>query len=257
MMGALSAFFSACSEVLPFMKDALKDCRYSLITEKNPREIVLLRGNGCKWKRCKFCDYHMDFSKNEQDNAILNRGVLSRVTGKYGSLEVINYGSIVDLNRQTLEDIIQVCKTKNITRLHFESHWMHRQDVVALKAIFDSFGITAKAKIGVETFEYTFRESYLNKGIPESDPKNIAKYFDEVCLLQGLTGQTEDTMRRDIEIGLHFFERVCVNIMVANKTQVHPDQAVIDTFMKAIYPNYRNNSRVDILLHNTDFGVGK
>lgn len=54
------------------MEDALKDCRYSVITEKNPREIVLLRGNGCKWKRCRFCDYHMDFSKNEQDNAILN-----------------------------------------------------------------------------------------------------------------------------------------------------------------------------------------
>ena len=28
-------------------------------------------------------------------------------------------------------------------------------------------------------------------------------------------------------------------------------------FMKAIYPNYRDNPRVDILLHNTDFGVGK
>jgi len=162
------------------MEDALKDCRYSVITEKNPREIVLLRGNGCKWKRCRFCDYHMDFSKNEQDNAILNRNVLSRVTGRYGCLEVINSGSIVDLNRQTIEDIIQVCKTQNITRLHFESHWMHRRDVVALKAIFNSFGITAKAKIGVETFEHTFRESYLNKGILESDPKIIAKYFDEV-----------------------------------------------------------------------------
>ena len=187
----------------------------------------------------------------------MNRNVLSRVTGRYGCLEVINSGSIVDLNRQTIEDIIQVCKTQNITRLHFESHWMHRRDVVALKAIFNSFGITAKAKIGVETFEHTFRESYLNKGILESDPKIIAKYFDEVCLLQGLTGQTEDTMRRDIEIGLQLFDRVCVNIMIENKTQVHPDQKVIEIFMKAIYPNYRDNPRVDILLHNTDFGVGK
>lgn len=239
------------------MEDALKDCRYSVITEKNPREIVLLRGNGCKWKRCRFCDYHTDFSKDEQENAILNRSVLLRVTGQYGCLEVINSGSIVDLNRQTIEDIIQVCKMKNITRLRFESHWMHRLDVLALKSIFASCGIAAKAKIGVETFEYSFRESYLNKGIPESNPQNIAKYFEEVCLLQGLTGQTEDIMRRDIEIGLQFFERVCVNIMVENKTQVHPDQAVIDTFMKAIYPSYRDNPRVDILLHNTDFGVGK
>ena len=76
-------------------------------------------------------------------------------------------------------------------------------------------------------------------------------------MLQGLTGQTEDTMRRDIEIGLQLFDRVCVNIMIENKTQVHPDQKVIEIFMKAIYPNYRDNPRVDILLHNTDFGVGK
>lgn len=256
-MGALSAFFSACLEVLPFMNDALKDCRYSLIPEKNPREIVLLRGNGCKWKRCRFCDYHLDFSSDEQENALLNRRVLSRVTGKYGCLEVINSGSIVDLNRQTMADIIRVCQTKNITRLHFESHWMHRQEVAALKQIFASFGITAKAKIGVETFDYSFREYYLNKGISESNPEKIAKYFDEVCLLQGLTGQTEETMRHDIEIGLQFFERVCVNIMVANKTQVRPDEKVIETFRKAVYPIYKENPRVDILLHNTDFGVGK
>lgn len=36
--------------------------RYSVITNKNPREIVLLRGSGCKWRRCAFCDYHLDFS---------------------------------------------------------------------------------------------------------------------------------------------------------------------------------------------------
>ena len=36
--------------------------RYSVITEKNPREIVLLRGSGCVWKKCAFCDYHLDAS---------------------------------------------------------------------------------------------------------------------------------------------------------------------------------------------------
>ena len=34
--------------------------RYSIITEKNPREITLLRGNGCKWLKCRFCNYHLD-----------------------------------------------------------------------------------------------------------------------------------------------------------------------------------------------------
>lgn len=63
--------------------------RYSEIKWKNPREIVLLRGSGCKRKRCRFCDYHQDFSLDEASNFELNREVLSRVTGKYKSLEVI------------------------------------------------------------------------------------------------------------------------------------------------------------------------
>ena len=39
--------------------------RYSTITEKNPREIVLLRGRGCRYRRCAFCDYHEDASCDE------------------------------------------------------------------------------------------------------------------------------------------------------------------------------------------------
>ena len=46
--------------------------RYSVINDKNPREIVLLRGSGCKWKRCAFCDYHTDFSEDENANFELN-----------------------------------------------------------------------------------------------------------------------------------------------------------------------------------------
>ena len=59
-------------------------CRYSVIKEKNMREIVMLRGNGCAWKRCRFCDYHLDSSKDEIENYHLNSSVLSKVTGKYG-----------------------------------------------------------------------------------------------------------------------------------------------------------------------------
>lgn len=36
--------------------------RISVIPDKNPREMVMLRGCGCKWKKCRFCDYHMDAS---------------------------------------------------------------------------------------------------------------------------------------------------------------------------------------------------
>ena len=45
-------------------------------------------------------------------------------------------------------------------------------------------------------------------------------------------------------------------IMNKNTTKVLPDDKVIDVFVKEIAPSYVNNSRVDILMENTDFGVG-
>ena len=164
------------------------DCRYSKILEKNPREIVLLRGNGCKWRRCRFCDYHTDFSLDEQANFQLNSKVLAQVTGEFGRLEVINSGSFCDLGDAT--------------------------------------------------------------------PEEIAKYFNQVCLLQGLPGQSKEGMLRDIELGLKYFERVCVNIMVENTKPIKPDYGVIEIFKREVYPLYKDNDHIDILLNNTDFGVG-
>lgn len=231
--------------------------RYSVISEKNPREIVLLRGSGCQWRKCSFCDYHLDFSKDEAANFELNRSVLEKVTGKYGRLEVINSGSFCDLDKRTRLHIRQLCQEKGISVIHFECHWMHRQQVPALREEYEKVGIQVKVKIGVESFEREFRENIMRKGIDESNPAVIAGNFDEVCLLFGLTGQTADTMLRDVETGLAYFERVCINIMVENTTKVQPDRSVIGAFMEKVYPKYRENARVDILLNNTDFGVGE
>lgn len=230
--------------------------RYSVITEKNPREIVLLRGCGCQWKRCRFCDYHLDFCKDEAENNRLNRLVLAQVTGCHAKLEVINSGSFVDLDCATMEEIKKICRQKGIKELHFESHWMHRNEIPTLKADFAKEGILVKAKLGVETFDRLFRESYLNKGIDEELPQKMAEYFDEICLLQGIPGQTAASMRTDIETGLQYFERVCVNIMENNTKPILADPRVIQGFIDQIYPLYADNPRVDILLHNTDFGVG-
>lgn len=239
------------------MSDTFDPVRYSIITEKNPREIVMLRGSGCKWRRCKFCDYHLDFSRDESANYALNRSALAHVDGRYGKLEVINSGSLMDLDEATLTLIRDICLEKQIRELHFECHWMHRNELPAYRAFFTDAGITVKVKIGVETFDADFRERILDKGIDESDPTVIAAGFDEVCLLFGLTGQTVDSMRSDIETGLAHFERVCVNLMIENTTRIKPDAAVLSEFMVHVYPIYRDDPRVDILLNNTDFGVGK
>lgn len=230
--------------------------RYSVIEDKNPREIVLLRGFGCAWGRCTFCDYHLDRADDAQANFALNRAVLAHVTGCFHHLEVINSGSFCELDADTLDEIERVCVGKHIRTLHFECHWMHRRVVPALRARFAARGVTVKVKIGVETFDRAFREDGLHKGIGESDPAVIAAPFDECCLLFGLTGQTADSMRRDIETGLAHFERVCVNLMVENSTPVHPDRAVLEVFLQELYPVYRQNDRLDILISNTDFGVG-
>ena len=230
--------------------------RYASITEKNPREIVLLRGRGCEWKKCRFCDYHEDCSSDSISNFQLNKDVLSNVTGIYHSLEVINSGSFTNLDDKTMSLIHDVCRGKNITQLRFESHWLSRKKIPALKESFAAERVTVKIKMGVESFDVTYREQFLNKGMGTCTPEEIAQYADEVCLLQGIPGQSEESMKRDIETGLQYFERICVNIMTPNTAPIQPDYNVRRVFIEKNLPLYKDNPRVDILLENTDFGVG-
>lgn len=230
--------------------------RYSVITDKNPREIVLLRGTGCRYRRCAFCDYHEDASANEDENVRLNLDVLQKVTGQYGVLEVINSGSFVELGVKTINNILQTCICRNITQVHFECHWIYRNNIPRLRKLFDDSGIKVVIKTGVETFDAEYRENIMLKGIKEKGPSKIAEMFDECCLLFGLSGQDKDTMIYDIETGLEYFDRVCVNIMVENTAPLKPNKDVRKIFMDEVYPLYCDNDRVDILLNNTDFGVG-
>lgn len=228
--------------------------RYSVITQKNKREIVLLRGSGCAYRKCVFCDYHLDSCTDDSLNFELNKSVLDRVTGKYGDLEVINSGSVFELDDNTLRYIKAVCAARGIHTLHFEAHYMYRDRIAALRRYFVGFDV--KMKIGLETYDYDLRERVLKKGIPERDPNVIGRNFDEANFLFGLSGQSTAAMIYDIETGLANFERICVNIMCENTTAVAPDAHVVDEFIKEVYPKYIDNPRVDILINNTDFGVG-
>lgn len=228
--------------------------RYSKILEKRKREIVLLRGSGCIYKKCLFCDYHYDKCSDESANFTLNRKVLDNITGEFGDLEVINSGSVFELDDETLSLIKTICRNKNISTIHFESHYLYREKIPALRQNFSEFNI--KMKLGLETFDYTIREKLLKKGIPEYDAKVICQSFDEANLLFGIKGQTVLSMENDIRLGLENFERICINIMCENSTNVKPDNDVISQFMQDIYPKYKNNDRIDILINNTDFGVG-
>ena len=231
--------------------------RYSIIHEKNPREILLLRGTGCGWRKCTFCDYHLDSCENKEENLKLNRAAMAQVTGLYHHLEVINSGSFPELDEVTVAELLTLCREKKIHTLHFECLWLYRDQIPALRQAFAKVGTVLKIKTGVESFDHDFRETVLRKGITPRDPAEIAQGFDECCLLFGLSGQSAESMRRDIETGLAHFERVCVNIFVANRTKLKPDPTVIQTFVTSVMPDYIDNERVDILLNNTDFGVGE
>lgn len=228
--------------------------RYSKILEKKKREIVLLRGQGCVYRRCAFCDYHLDRCADERENFELNRAVLGRVTGEFGELEVINSGSVFELDVETLALLKQICREKGIRTLHFEAHALYREKIPALRRDFSEFQL--KMKLGLETFDYELREGVLKKGIRERDAAAISRAFDEANFLFGIEGQSLLSMRRDIELGLAHFERICINLMCENSTPIRPDAGVISCFVKELYPQYKEDERVDILLNNTDFGVG-
>lgn len=228
--------------------------RYSKILEKRKREIVLLRGSGCVYKKCTFCDYHSDKCADKSANFTLNREVLEKVTGEFGDLEVINSGSVFELDSKTIELIKQVCREKNIKTIHFEAHYIYNKRIPALRREFSDFDL--KMKLGLETFDYDFREGILKKGILPRDAKAISENFDEANFLFGIKGQTVSSMENDINLGLECFERICINIMCRNSTPVEPDKEVISLFIREIYPKYKDNERVDILINNTDFGVG-
>lgn len=228
--------------------------RYAKILTGRKREIVLLRGTGCAYRKCAFCDYHLDRCSDKEKNFALNGAVLENVTGEYGELEVIDSGSVFELDGQTLALIRDICERKNIRVIHFEAHYMYRDRIEALRKYFS--GAELKMKLGLETFDYDLRERVLLKGIGERDPEKICRGFDEANFLFGIKGQTEKSMLFDVETGLKYFERICVNIMCENSTKIKPDKSATDAFLKSVYPKIESDGRVDVLLKNTDFGVG-
>ena len=224
--------------------------RYSVIDKKNPREIVLLKSTKCRWGRCTFCDYIHDNSDDIEHIIELNKEILSMVSGELNQLEIINSGSCFELPTETLKDIKDIVEEKNIETLYFESHFMYRN---RLDEIRDFFNAKIIFKCGIETFDNEFR-SFLNKGFSAS-PEEIAHYFSSICLMVGIKGQTKEMIRRDIKFLEEHFEKGCVNVYVDNSTEIKSDPQLIEWFENE-YAYLEKNPQIEVLWHNTDFGVG-
>ena len=226
--------------------------RYSRITDKNKREIVLLRAFPCVWGKCTFCDYIEDNGRDEAEMVRENREALREITGEFGVLEVINSGSCFELPKETLEDIRTVVRLKNIKRLIFESHWIYRKRLQEMR---DYFGIPVTYKMGVETFDYDFREKVLNKHADFKTPMGAAEYFDSICLMVGIQGQTKEMIRNDIAWLKKYFNHGTVNVFNNNSTPIKRDEELVRWFMEE-YQWLLDDPDVEVLYEITDFGVG-
>ena len=225
--------------------------RYALIHTKMPREFVLLQGAGCKWKKCTFCDYHEDVSEHP---FTINESVLRQVTGQYGVLDVINSGSALELDGDTITLIKEVVKEKNIHTLWFEAHYMYRKKLADFAQQFASTKV--KFRCGVETFDADLRDTW-KKGIPSSvTPEDVAQYFQGVCLLCCTQGESKEHIIKDIEIAKKHFEYFSVNVFCNNSTPVKQDVELAQWFTREVYPRIKDEEGIEVLMENTDLGVG-
>lgn len=226
-------------------------CRYSLIKTKLPREFLLLQGKGCVWKKCAYCDYFHDVS---EDPFRVNKPILEKITGETGTLDVINSGSAMELDSQTIELLQKKVIEKNIHTIWFEAHWIYHKKLDDFAKLFPSAKV--KFRIGVETFDSKLRMSW-NKGISnEIDAKKISEYFSGACLLIGVEGQTKDAIKRDIRIAKENFEYFSVNAFVENSTPLKRDNELVEWFVKEIFPQIKDDPPIEVLINNTDLGVG-
>lgn len=225
--------------------------RYAIIEKKFPREFVLLQGTGCRWGKCRFCDYHTDKSNTPYET---NREVLEQVTGVYGTLDVINSGSGIELDSQTIALLQQIVREKKIKTLWFEMHYMYRHRLKEFAALFAPAQV--KFRCGIESFDGEQRNRW-NKGIPTSvTAADVATYFDGVCLLCCTQDDTQERITDDIATARQHFEYVSINVFNNNTTEVQQDPALASWFAREIYPTLIDDAKIEALIENTDLGVG-
>lgn len=221
--------------------------RYGVVNDfKEQMEVVLLRGTGCEWAQCNFCDYCIDHDKNTEADYQLNAKVLDKVTGIHNKLQVICSGSFVELDSKTIEYIHKVVTEKKISTVIFEGHYMHRKFIKFMRLIFS--GINLEFIVGAETFNLFNREAVLNKGMGVASPQSISKYFNRTNLLFGWKGQTYESFLEDVELGLKYFDKICINVFTPNTTKFERDEKLVQQFYNSTeFQELLANPRVRII----------
>ena len=228
--------------------------RYNKIIDKHQREIVLLKSLPCRYGKCSFCNYIEDNSKDIDEIDRVNLEVLKNITGEFGSLEVINSGSVFEITPNTLAEIKRIVMEKNIKVLYFEIYYGY---INLLDKIRDYFkGVEVRFRMGLETFDNDFRINCYNKNfhLEEKDYLMLGERLYSVCLLVCTKGQTSEMITRDIELGLKYFKNITINIFIDNGTVVKRDNELVKWFVGK-YSYLTEDDRVELLIDNKDLGV--
>ncbi len=227
--------------------------RYAKFPGKLAREVLLLRGGPCIWGRCAFCDYIDD---NTEDTELIERIAdenLSKVTGEFARLMVINSGSIQELPLSVREKIRRVIRDRGIEEFWTESYWAYRSDYEQARRF---FGVPTHLFLGVETFDDAIRNGVLNKSMHWDSIDEVAAATDAICLMVGIRGQTKEMVRRDIDILRDRFRYGIVNLFTENRLSEGLMDEDIKAWFREEFAWLSDEPQIDVLWQNTDLGVG-
>ena len=86
--------------------------------------------------------------------------------------------------------------------------------------------------------------------------QDVAKHFQGVCLLCCTQGESKERILEDIELARKHFEYFSINVFCNNTTPIKQDQELTAWFIKEVYPLIKEDKRIEVLIQNTDLGVG-
>ncbi len=230
--------------------------RYNVISSKNKREMLLLKGTSCIYGKCSFCNYILDNSNDLEEINRVNFEALSNVTGIYKKLEIVNSGSVFELPKETLIEIKRICEDKCIEVIYFEAYFSYINRLIEIVDFFPNQKV--RFRIGLETFDDDFRVEILNKKFYISDDKifnNIKNKYWGVLLMICIKGQTKEGILNDINMAIDNFNEVTISVFNNNDTVIEQDDKLLEWFSLYVYPNLIDNENIEILIDNKDLGV--
>lgn len=228
--------------------------RYNKITDKNPREILLLKSLPCIYSgKCSFCNYVLDNSTDLDEIRQVNDEIIDLITGEFGIVEIINSGSVFEIPTFVLNKIREKVDALQVHTLYFEAYYGYHKRLDEMRIFFPNQEI--RYRIGIETFDDEYRKRVLKKPFPTSNLADLSKKFYSCNLMICVEGQTKEQILKDIHIARTHFKEATINVFVNNTTPIVRDESLVKWFTNEIYPQIKNENNLEILLDNKDHGV--